>query len=740
MKTLLHIITATLICNSITAQLFVTRDTISVIEAGKILKMPWANGLNYTNISNIDLNLDGKKDVVAFDKLNQFGIGKMRCFIHTGMPGEVKYRSAPELSYSFPPLANWAVCKDYNCDGKEDLFCSTTGGIMVYQNVSTPTLGLSFVLIKSLLNSDFQGTNANLFAAVNGVPGIEDVDGDGDLDILTFSPQGVFIEYHKNTSIETYGNCDSLNYTLATGCWGKIIENNCQVNLNQACTFRTPEQTVPSGNSLHAGSCLTIFDSDGDGDKDVIIGDISCNIVQYMHNGGDNTNALIIDTTKLYPNYPNKGNTLKIQMNNFPGAYIADVDGDGKNDLVATPGAFGGENSQSLWYYKNASITNTVNFQFVKKNLLQDEMIEVGQNSYPVLFDYNSDGKKDLLVGTFGYSLPNALKAQLTLYENIGSLAQPIFSLITRDYAGVSTQSLSFVIPTVGDVDGDNDLDILIGTSNGKVHWLKNSAGAGNTCNFSSFLNNPFNFTTQSAVAAVQLFDINKDGKLDLLIGGKNGKIAYYANNGTTTSPSFSLITNSFGNVQVQAASNLYGIDGYASPFFYNEGNNTMLLVGSISGQIFHYSVPADITASCFLLNANVNNINEGGQSTVFFDDINNDNKRDLFIGNAGGGLGFFSSQGPEVSISEQYANNHFITLFPVPASESISLSVKGSVVKSGKVIVYDMLGKPLINWEFNTNFISLNISELSSGIYFARIIVSNGIEKYSTTRKIIKE
>ena len=100
----------------------------------------------------------------------------------------------------------------------------------------------------------------------------------------------------------------------------------------------------------------------------------------------------------------------------------------------------------------------------------------------------------------------------------------------------------------VDDVDGDGDIDILIGTSSGQIHWLKNSAGAGNTCNFSLFLNNPFTFTTTSGTAAPQLFDINTDGKLDLMIGTRNGRIAYYQNIGTTTSPSFSLITNSFGN------------------------------------------------------------------------------------------------------------------------------------------------------------------------------------------------
>jgi hypothetical protein len=59
------------IASTASAQLLVARDTITVRENGYVLKMPWANGINYSNVSNIDLNFDGKKDIVIFDKINQ---------------------------------------------------------------------------------------------------------------------------------------------------------------------------------------------------------------------------------------------------------------------------------------------------------------------------------------------------------------------------------------------------------------------------------------------------------------------------------------------------------------------------------------------------------------------------------------------------------------------------------------------------------------------------------------------
>ena len=51
------------------AQSIVYRDTIPVFESGVKLLSPWAGGLNFSSFSQIDLNADGKKDIVAYDKI-----------------------------------------------------------------------------------------------------------------------------------------------------------------------------------------------------------------------------------------------------------------------------------------------------------------------------------------------------------------------------------------------------------------------------------------------------------------------------------------------------------------------------------------------------------------------------------------------------------------------------------------------------------------------------------------------
>ncbi|MCC6370278.1 MAG: T9SS type A sorting domain-containing protein [Bacteroidia bacterium] len=735
------------ISGAVFAQLPVVRDTITVLENGYVLKMPWGNGFNSANVSSIDLNRDGKKDLVIFDRNNSSSEGRFRCFINTGSTGANMYRADTYLSYLLPRAFSWAVFFDYDKDGREDLFTSGNSDVTVYRNITTPNGWPNFKLVKSPLMVDI-GTTASpnlipLFASVTGVPAIADVDNDGDLDMLTFSAFGTFLRQYKNMSREKNHLSDSLEFIIGDDCWGNVAETSCTVDFN-LCTGNQRLATIsgdPKHKELHAGSCLTCLDSDGDKDMDLIMGDVSCNYVQYVHNNGTSVTATFNDTTKIYPNYKTNNTTL-IRMNSFPCTYYADGDGDGKEDLFASPNTTSGENFKSLWFYKNTSTTPTVNFQFVKNNFLQDEMIDVGQNSYPVVFDYNNDNLKDLLIGTYGYYLGNTLSARLTLYQNVGTATKPRYSLVSRDYAGLGSKpNISFAIPTTGDVDGDGDTDLLIGTSSGQVHWFENTAGVGATCNFSIFKNNPFTFTTSAAIAAPQLFDLDGDSKLDLLIGGKNGRVAFYKNVGTATVPAFSLVTNTLGNVDTKDDPNVFGYDGYAVPYFYREIGAVKLLVGSVTGRIFEYAVPSNPLLSYTLLNPAVNNLYEGGQSSLCYEDVNGDGKRDLFVGNASGGLTFFTSNSPLLGLKdltpEQLSES--ITLFPNPASETLNISSSNFENSGVEITIKDLTGRIILSQPINHAQSQLSIAEFEKGVYLITFTYNNWNSSLAVTKKFIK-
>ena len=185
------------------------------------------------------------------------------------------------------------------------------------------------------------------------------------------------------------------------------------------------------------------FDRDGDGDQELLLGDVSCNHPIFVSNEGSTSNAHIGDTTALYPNYPNKASTNVIRFNTFPCSYHLDINNDGAKDLIVTPNSISGaENYQSVWYYQNTSTTPTVNFVYQQNNFLQDNMIELGEGAYPVLFDADADGKKDLIIGNLGYFTVNTNKSKLAYYKNIGTNASPSFSLITRDYQNLSSYNI----------------------------------------------------------------------------------------------------------------------------------------------------------------------------------------------------------------------------------------------------------------------------------------------------------
>lgn len=718
-----------------TAQFPLAPDTITVIENGRVLRMPWAGGLNYCTVSGADMNFDGRQDLVLFDRQNTYGIGRFRVFINTGKQGRDMYRYEPGYSYLFPEVVYWAIMRDYDNDGRADLFCSTNGGIKVYRNVSNPQNIFKLELVSPLLHSNYYPQSpppiiVNLYAGTAGVPGIADVDNDGDLDVLTYTPLGVYLEMHRNMSMELYGHSDSLVFQREDDCWGDLSENNCQVDF-EICTQRLKE----TKKELHAGSCIACFDSDGDSDMDLILGDMTCNSVNYVHNTGSAMLADFSDSTKLYPNFPQKNTDgTHIRISHFPCAYIVDGDGDGREDLFASPNAVGSDNVNSLWFYKNTSATSTVNFVFQKKNFLQDEMIDVGLAAFPVLFDYDADGKKDLLIGTHGYFTNGLFSSRLRLYKNTGTSTVPQFSLVSDDYLQLSAEALNNVMPAVGDPDNDGDTDILIGTSTGQIHWLENIAGPGNPASFTSLKFNPFKFTTTSAAAAPQLFDLDKDGRQDLLIGMKNGRIAYYLNTGSGSSVSFSLVTNSLGGIHVKAEPTKYGLDAFATPFFYEENNQLFVLVGNVTGDIAWFRLD-DTNVNAVLLESRINGLTEASQTVPWYEDINNDGKRDLFIGQASGGISFFSSSSPYVSVEEKEAETG-VRVFPNPVNQQLFV-VQVSGLQMNRMRLYSIDGRVV----FESGSASvIEMSHLLPGVYTLEMQYTWEGSKGVLTRKVVKQ
>ncbi len=159
----------------------------------------------------------------------------------------------------------------------------------------------------------------------------------------------------------------------------------------------------PGGRQVHAGGkSLLVFDQDHDGDMELVFGDEFCNNIAFLSNEGDAQNALFLSAQTAYPTLANP-----VEFFIFPALFWEDVNFDGRKDLIAAPNLF--ENlvrsvdfKASSHLYINNGVDGNEEFSFQQDNWLQDQMIELGESASPVFFDFDGDQDLDMLLGSRG--------------------------------------------------------------------------------------------------------------------------------------------------------------------------------------------------------------------------------------------------------------------------------------------------------------------------------------------------
>ncbi len=710
------------------AQIHLVRyDSIPVTEEGSPLINAWAGGFNSPQFSEIDLNGDGIKDLFAFER-NWYGM--VKTFINSGTANHVDYLHNAGYQHKFPVMHNWTLLADYNCDGKKDLFTSVPAGAAVYRNDFHPTSGLKFTLVSPLLRSESSLGLTPLYVSPPDIPAITDVDGDGDMDILSFDVLGNAMMFHKNMSIEKYDNCNSLEFELESSCWGYFSESTLDnsITLFDTCS----DNSVKIGHeNRHAGSASLAIDLNDNGLKDLLLADISYNNVVRLNNGGTIDKASMVSQDTSFPSY-----STPVDLTVFPAPYYLDVNNDDKKDLLISPNNPNtSENFNNIWYYKNIGTEAIPEFEFQENNFLQGQMIDVGEGARPVFFDADSDGLLDIIIGNFGYFVSsNIFDSKLALLRNTGTLSSPSFDLIERDYAGLSSLNINSVYPSFGDLDGDGDEDMIIGDEEGHLHYFVNTADAGLPAEFSLIKPVYMNIDV-GETAMPQIVDVNRDGKPDLIIGERSGTINYFENIGTITEASFaSSPTNDFfGEVDVMVEC----CSGYSAPFLTNDSlGNYLLYVGSEQGYLYQYNDiegnldgSFNIVDSLFLSGLNV---------TISGGDLVNNGSTELIYGEYAGGIAILRKGIPKwIDIKENHLDIIEADIFPNPAKSSVYLHMKTkSPYEIIDVQLLNFLGQVISTqqYTYTGSQIKIDLEDTSSGIYFIRIQTNGTV----CTKKLI--
>ncbi len=579
---------------------------------------------NTQSVALADMDGDGDPDLVVGND------GKNTLHLNTGKPPNF-FANGTDIGSDSNDTESIALA-DVDGDGDLDLVAGNQDEInKLYLNIGGGSVFASTGTGKDI-GSDQNSTQSVALA---------DVDGDGDLDLvagnqnernklyLNIGGDSVFASTGSdigsdNASTQSVALADmdgDGKVDVVAGNYEQV--NKLYLNPGSGAAFASVTGT-PIGSDEDDTFAVSLADMDGDGDVDVVAGNVQQSKLCLNDGSG------VFATT---------GTAIGSGEYSTYSVALGDMDGDGDVDLVEGKG-----NGQNKLYLNNASGGfATAGTPFGSGG---DSTVAVA------LADVDGDGDLDLVAANNG-------SKHTKLYLNIGG--DSIFNEGTafiNDTGSVSSLAL-------GDMNGDGDVDVVVGHYN-KINKLYLNTGA-----FPYFVNGTNIGNDNDNTRSVALADVNGDGNLDVVAGDQHEKNKLYLNDG-----SGSFATSAIGSDEDHTfAVALADMDG--------DGKVDLVVGNGVSKQ--PNKLYLNIGAPDFFKQGTGSNIGSEAENTrsLALADVNGDGYLDVVAGDYSeknklylnnGKASVFDNSGPGIAIGISRSLTYVVSLADVNGDGDVDL------------------------------------------------------------------
>jgi len=741
---------------------FEYRPLAKIVQGADTLALPWAGGLNGGQFSNIDLNADGRPDLFSYERPTQ----RIMTYLDAPAPGGGRrWVYAPDYETLFPgPLYGYALLRDYDCDGRADLFTrGDNGEILVYRNVAGPSGRPRFVALPGAVQWMFlAGQPAtwqtdNILTGTDNVPALTDVNNNGRLDVVTWTS-------YASGTMELYlnlgsGACGGLSRfeRPSFGAWGNIqyCDSSC-TGFNNGPAFRACRTVARTAHT--AGHGLQLLDLNGDGRPDVLDGRDNCGQMTALFNQGTAV-APVFNSQFASSSWPTAA--APAQANVFAYASAVDANFDGRPDLVVAPNASDNLTDRislrdEMRLVPNTSATPGQYFGPAGP-FLQQQMLDVSEAAAPAFGDLDGDGLLDMLVGNHADNVNGLYRAALAYYCNVGTRTRPVFRLVTADYlglAGTRVGSNQFVglKPVLVDLNRDGALDLtysVVDQTTNRIYFILNTAGPGQPAAFNPATAVYLKGRGAAGTGILPYYkndapcftDVDQDGFVDLLIGTDEvrepgGPLRYFRNLGLARiDTSFALVNANFGQLggtNIGASRLLAPVvadfDGDRRPDLLTvESTGTLRFMSDYRGQqglfpALTQAIYNPTTGTNEELHLGGRLINSKLRFAPAAADLDGDGAPELYIGTEGGGVVSYSTRN-RLLPTARAAAALALALYPNPAEALTTVETAAAT----RLTLLDLTGRVLRRPAALATRHQLNVSGLAPGLYLVRATAADG-------------